>query len=138
MLGDIIILHKCTIDNNHMIHGSWDMKRDKQNFLLFWTNFFHFYPPNNPKNQNFEKMKKMHRDIINLHKCTINDNRMMYGSWDMKHDEQSFLSFRTIFCLLTPLTTRKIKIFKNWKKAHGDIIILHTWTKNHNHMLYRF
>ena len=28
-------------------------------------------------------------DIIILHKCTINDNDMMYGSWDMEHDRQN-------------------------------------------------
>ena len=41
--------------------------------------FFALYPPNNPKNQNFEKMKKTPGDIIILHKCTINDNHMMHG-----------------------------------------------------------
>ena len=48
--------------------------------------FFVLLPPNNPKNQNFEKMKKKKqktkkpRDIIMLHMFTINDNHMMYGS----------------------------------------------------------
>ena len=42
--------------------------------------FFAHLPPKNPKNQNFEKMKKMPGDIIILHMCTINDNHMMYGS----------------------------------------------------------
>ena len=42
--------------------------------------FLSFYPPNNLKNQNFEKMKKIPRDIIILHTCTINDNYMMYDS----------------------------------------------------------
>ena len=42
--------------------------------------FFALSPPNNPKNQNFEKMKKIPRDIIILHMCTINDNHMMHGS----------------------------------------------------------
>ena len=37
-------------------------------------------PPNNPENLNFEKMKKKAGDIIILHKCTINENHMMYGS----------------------------------------------------------
>ena len=37
-------------------------------------------PPNNPKNQNFEIMKKTPGDIIILPMCTINDNHMMYGS----------------------------------------------------------
>ena len=36
------------------------MERDRQNFLSFWTIFFALLPSlfNNPKNQNFEKMKK--------------------------------------------------------------------------------
>ena len=42
--------------------------------------FFALLPPNNPKNQNFEKMKKPPGDIITLHMCTINDNHTMYGS----------------------------------------------------------
>ena len=42
--------------------------------------FLHFHPPNNPKNKNFEKMRKPTGDIITLHVCTINDNHIMYGS----------------------------------------------------------
>ena len=41
--------------------------------------FFALLPPNNPEKQAFEKMKKPPGDII-LHKCTINDNHMMFGS----------------------------------------------------------
>ena len=40
---------------------------------------------------------------------------MMYGSWDIECDGQNFLSFWTIFCPFTPITTRKIIILKNWK-----------------------
>ena len=153
--GDIIISHMYPINDNHVIFGSWDMECDRQNLLSFWTVFCPFYPTNNAKNQNFEKMekgleilfytcvprmtiiwcivpeissvtnkifchfghffpftplttwkikilKKWKRhlgDIIILHKCTINDNHMMFGSWDMEHDGQNFLSFWTIFCL---------------------------------------
>ena len=73
------------------------------------------YSPKSPKNQNFEKMKKNPGNIIILHKCTINENHMMYVSWDIMHDRQNFLSFWTVFCPFTPLTTQKIKIFKEWK-----------------------
>ena len=52
---------------------------------------------------------------ITLHKCAINDNHMMYGSWDMKHDRQKFLSLRTVFCPFTSLRTQKIRILKNWE-----------------------
>ena len=56
--------------------------------------------------------------------CTKNHNHMRYGSWDMEWDGQTFLSFRAIFCPLTPLTTRKIKIFKKWRKKN-------TWGYHH-------
>ena len=56
--GDIFTLHLCNT-NSHMMYGS-RYKRDRQNFLKFWTNFCPF----NPENQNFEKMKKTPRDII--------------------------------------------------------------------------
>ena len=37
-------------------------------------------PPNDPKYQNFYKMKNISGDIIVLHMCTINEDHMMYGS----------------------------------------------------------
>ena len=38
-------------------------------------------------------MKKMPGDIIHLQMCTINEDHMVYGSRDMEHDRQNFLSF---------------------------------------------
>ena len=89
------------------------------------NHFLHFYPLNNPKNENFEKTKTLPGDIIILHMCTINDNHMMYGSWDLEHDWWNFLSFWTLLCPFNPLTTRKIKILKNSKK---DLEILSFYT----------
>ena len=34
VLGGIIILHKYTINDNHMMCGSWDMKRDRHFFVI--------------------------------------------------------------------------------------------------------
>ena len=77
-------------------YGAWGTK--------FFVILEHFLPPNNPKNQNFEKMKKIiSGDIIILHMSTINDNHMMYDSWDIKHNRHNFLSFWTIFYTFTPL-----------------------------------
>ena len=42
--------------------------------------FFPFYPPMDPENQNFEKVKKAPEDIIILKMCAIDDCHMMYGS----------------------------------------------------------
>ena len=61
-------------------------------FFSFWNIFFPF-TTNKTKNLNFEKIKKNPGDIIILHMSTINDNLMMYVSWDMlQHDEQNFLT----------------------------------------------
>ena len=78
-----VILHRCTINENHMMYGSWDIERNGHNFLSFWTVFLPFYPHNNPKNQNVEKLKKTPGDIIILHNCTKNHDHILYCSWDM-------------------------------------------------------
>ena len=56
--ADIIILHMCTTKDNHMMYGSWDMKRDGQKFLSFWTIFFHFTPLTTQKIKILENWKK--------------------------------------------------------------------------------
>ena len=123
--GNIIILHMCTTNDNHMMYGSWDMKHDRQNFLSFWTVFLPFYLPNNLKNQNFEKLKKPPEDIIILHMCTINDNQMMYGSWDIEHDRKTFFVILNHSLPFYPSNNPKYQNFEKLKKTPGDIIILH-------------
>ena len=113
--GDIITLHMCTKNHSHMMYCSWDTEWDRQNFLSFWAIFCPFRPLTTRKLK-ILKLKKTPGDIIVLHICTINDNHMMYGSWDMERNRQNFLSFWTIFRPFNPLTTWKIKILKNWKK----------------------
>ena len=113
----IIILPMCTINDSRMMYGSWDMECNGQNFLSFWTIFCLFYPPNNPKNQKFEKMKKMPADIIILHICMINDNHMMYCFWDMKRDRQNFFVISDHFLPFYPTNNPKNQNFKKLKKA---------------------
>ena len=113
--GDIIILHMWTKNDNQRKYGSWDIEHDRQFFVIL-DHFLPFYSPNNPKNQNFEKIKKNPGDITILHKCTKNQDHMPYCSWDMARDRCNYFSFWTIFCLFTPLTARKMKIKKKRKK----------------------
>ena len=154
IVGDIIILHRCTKNHNHelrilryrvrdtffchfgpffaLLPHYWPQKlKFGKNFLKNWRyypfthvyhkwrsydvwflryearqteffvilgHYFPFDPPNNPKNQNFEKMKRQPGDIIILHLCTTSNNHIKYGFWDMEQDRQNFLSFWTIFC----------------------------------------
>ena len=76
--GDIILLHICSINEDHMRYGLSDIRLDRHIFLSFWA-IFCTDSPNNPKNQNFEKIKKkMSGDII-LHMCTVNEYHIMYS-----------------------------------------------------------
>ena len=133
--GDIIVLHKCTINDNHIMHGSWDMEYQGQSFLSFWTIFCSLTPLKIPKMKILKKRKntttttKKCLEIISFYMCTVNDNHMMYRFWDLEQ-ARHFLSFWTIFC---PFKTR---ILINWKKTPGDIIILHMCTNYHDHMMY--
>ena len=116
-----------------MIYGSWNMERDWQNFLSFWTIFLRFYPTNNPK-KIFWAKEKNSGDIIILHMCTIKDNQMIYSSWGMEFDGHIFLWFSTLFFPIYP--PEKSKFWKNEKKTPRDIIILHMCTTHDKHKMY--
>ena len=110
-----------------MIYGSWNIERDGQNFLSFWTIFYLF----TLITQKVIILKKWQNSgyIIVLHKCTINENLMMYGLTKIFVILDCFLPFY-------PLTTQKVKILKNWIRTPGDIIISQKCIKNGDHMLY--
>ena len=44
--GDIIILPKCTINDNHTIYGSWNMKCTRQNSFVILGHIFPLLPSN--------------------------------------------------------------------------------------------
>ena len=101
----------------------WFLRYEVQRTKLFVIlgHFLPFDPPNNPKNQNFEKIKRC-LEILSFYTCVPQMTIMMYGSWYIKHDRQNFLSFWVIF--------------EKMEKAPEDTIILHKCTVNDNHMMY--
>ena len=130
MHQDIIILHLSTTNGDNK--GAWQTE-----VFVILDHFFFlpFYPPNNPQNQNFEKMKAMPGDVI-LQTCTKNHDHILYCSWDMACDGRIVIFyFGLFFDFLPPLTVQKINIWKKMNKTYRDMIILHKCTKNHNHML---
>ena len=126
-IQEILSFYKmCTMNEDHMMYDFRDIRCNKHSFLVILGHFLLFNPPNNPKNQNFEKIKKKKcKVIIILQLRNTNDNHLMYGSWDMECDRQNFLWFWDIFYPFTPLTTKKIKILKKYKK-HLKILSFYT------------
>ena len=111
----------------------------KTKFFVIMGPFFPFDPPNNWKNQNFEKIKKNTGNIIILHSCTTNFRHMMYGSWDIKCDWHNFLLFWAIFLPFYPAPANNAENlnFEKIKKASRGIITLYISTINKkNQMMY--
>ena len=79
--------------------------------------FLLFDPPNNLKNQSFEKMKNTPGDIIILH-CvrTKSNNHMIYDSWNMERNRQNCLSFWAIFLPFYFPNNLENQNLKKWKK----------------------
>ena len=105
--GDIIILHMLTKNHNHMRYSSWDTEWDKPNFLLFWSIFC----PNNPQNQNFEKMKKTtgcHHFIYVYQKSWLYMLPEILSATNI-----TFCHFGPFFALLPHYWPRKLKFGKN-------------------------
>ena len=101
------------------------MSSTRDRIFCHFGQFLAHLPHENPKNQNFEEMKKIPGDIIILHKSIKNQDHMLYCSWDMALDGCNYFSFWTIFCPFTPLTAQKIKIFKK-RKQHMEMSSFYT------------
>ena len=123
-------------DNHHFTHVYQKLQlyevytvseiRSETNFFVILGKFLPFTsPPNNPENQNYEKMKKTiwrcHYFRLVQQKTRSSD----YAYPDMECDKHNFLSFKAIFCSFTPLLTAKIKI---WKKCNKDLEKLSFYT----------
>ena len=114
--GDIIILHKCTINDNHIRNGSWDMECDRRIFVIL-DYFLPFYPPNNPGNQNIEKMKELSGHIIVLHMCRYH-KWQSYAILFLRYEplQTEFLCHFGPFFPFYPTNNPIIRILKKWKR----------------------
>ena len=103
--GDIIILHKCTKNRDHMLYCSWDMVRDRCNwYFSFWAIFCPFTSLTAWKMKFSKKWKKLLKIyIIILNNCTKNHDHMLYCSWDKLRDGcNCYFLFWVIFGPFTP------------------------------------
>ena len=129
--GDIIILHMRTKNRNHMMYGSWDTKWDRQNFLSFGLFFSLSSPPPTPKwSRKLKSWKKWKKclEILSFYTymCTVNEDHMIYGFWNIMCDRQKFLSFWAIFLPFQPLDKLENQNF-NIEKKYLEILSFYTF-----------
>ena len=126
---EILSFYKYTINENHIMHGSWDMEHNRQNFLSFWTVFCSFTSLWIHKIKILKKIKKMPGDIITLDMCTILESLLYMVSEIWSVMDRIFCHFRLFFCPFTPLTTWKIKLLKKWKNTWSYYHFTHLYHK---------
>ena len=132
--GDIITLYICTINDNHMMYGSWGMEHNRHNFLSFWNVFCPFTTLWTQKTKILKNQKKMLENIIFLHNCTKSHDHMLYCSLGMVHNGcNCYFSFWTIFWPFISLRAWKIKIKKKsnkkpWRYHHFTIVYQKSWS----------
>ena len=98
--------------------------------------FFALLPPNNPKNQNFEKNEKISQEFY--HFIHVYHKWQSYDVWFLRYwlQQTEFFIILDQFLPFYYPKNPKSQNFKKLKKTTGDIIILHKCTKNHDHTLY--
>ena len=106
---DIIILHQCTKNYDHMLYCSWDIACVGYNcYFSFWATFCTFTPLTVQKMKISKKRKNL-LEISSFYTSTKNHDHMLYCTWDYAPDRSNYFSFWAIFCNFTPLTVQKIK-----------------------------
>ena len=116
---DVIILHKCTKNNNHMMYASWDMEYERQNFLSFWA----ILCPFPPQNQNEKDIWRDYSFMNVYHKWR------WYNVWflryrDIRCNRQNFLLFWNIFLPFYPPNNLENQNFEKMKKS---TLVYHKW-----------
>ena len=112
--GDIIHHFTCVLKTTIRWGAVPEIWSETDIIFCHFGPFFALLSHYGPQRLKFEKSQKNPGDIILLHMCTINEDHMMYGSWDKKTQQIVFCHFRQ-FCAL--LHTSLPKKSKFWKKA---------------------
>ena len=131
-------------NKNHFTHvhlkwqpyDAWFLRYGSQRTECFiiLDHYLPFYPPNNLKTQNFEKMKK-YLEILAFYTCTP----QMATIWCVVPEiwittDRRFCHFGPFFALLLPPSNNPNIFWKNKKKCLE--IILYKCSKIHDHMVH--
>ena len=75
--------YMCTINEDQMIYGSWNIRSNRQKFLSFWAILCPFSPPDNLENQNFNIEKNTLRYYHFTH---LHHKWQSYDAWFLKYE----------------------------------------------------
>ena len=137
--GDIIILHMSTKYHNiwRTVSEIWT-ETDRIFCHSLWTTFCPFTSPSPPhtslmipKIKILKNKRKKCLQILSFYTymCTISEDHMIYGSWNIRCNRQKVLSFQVIFSFqpLDNLENQNFNTEKNTWKYYHFIYLHHMW-----------
>ena len=116
--------YMCTINVHHMISGSWNIRCDREIFVIL-GHFLPFQPPDKLENQNF-KVEKKHLEILSFKTFAPKMTIFWRMVPEISNVTDNFLSFWTIFCPFTPPNNPKNQNFEKIKKKQVEILSFYT------------
>ena len=101
-------------------------------FFFFFDHFLSFYSPLQHRKSKSWKKRKKHLEILPFYTCTINENHLMYGSWDRQRERQNFFHFGPFFAFLSQKQPEKSKFWKHeknlWIYHHFTLVYQKSWS----------
>ena len=94
---DVIILHMNTINDNHMMHGSWNMECKTLNLLSVWIIFCPFTPLTIQK---ITILKKKKKTLRYYHFTNVYHQWQSYDVWFLRYGVQPTEFFVILDCFL--------------------------------------
>ena len=123
--GDIILLNMSNIQEDHMMYGLWDKRRNVQSFLSFWAIPCPLTLLTTQKIKIKKKQQKNKKNAWRYYRFTRVYHNWWSYVWFLTYGElqTEFIIILDHFLPFMPLTIQEIKILKKWKKTGADIII---------------
>ena len=125
-LEDIIILQMCTINDSHMVYGSWDMECIGQTFFVILDHFF--CPFNSLKTQKIKIFDKMKTNTWRYYHYThVYHKWKSYDVWFLRYKvwQTEFFVILDSFLPFYPSKNLKNQNFEKPKK-HLEILSFYT------------
>ena len=74
-------------------------------------------------------MKKNPGNMILFHMCNINEDHLIYGSWNIRHHTENFCHFGSFFTFSSPWQSGKSKFWKIWRNTWRYYHFTHAYHK---------
>ena len=116
--GDIILLNMSNIQEDHMMYGLWDKRRNVQSVLSFWAILCPLTLLTTQKIKIKKNKQKKQKNAWRYYRFTLVYHNWWSYVWFLTYGElqTECIIILDHFLPFMPLTIQEIKILKKWRK----------------------